>query len=396
MPVKVSCGSAWASATRRSPVTTSTSVPRQRGRHVVAELGLRGPPVGLDRDDASTWPGSASRRLGRSRSNSVTDGPAGLSAVPNRAMPTSVASVDPAPVWKVTASPSGSRSRRPSACRGPPRPGPSGARPSSSSNGLRRRPRSQLVPMVGGRSWGCRTGSPSGRSAGRSPGRSASAAATPARSATRSTSGGVDPGPLDAAARTRRRARTGPSPRTATSVPASSPANRSSKVRVDGVGEGDDAGHEPHADGHREERQHVAPEVGPQVAQRQLEHARHQAQARSRLLDPVEHRVRAGAGASRRRCARRPGTARGGRRRRPPGSWVTMTIVWRRSSTAGPHEREDLGAAAAVEVAGGLVREDDRRPADERPGHGHPLLLAAGQLGRPVAEAGARPTVSTT
>ena len=48
---------------------------------------------------------------------------------------------------------------------------------------------------------------------------------------------------------------------------------------------------------------------------------------------------------------------------------------------------EDLGAGAAVEVAGGLVGEDDLRPAGEGPGHGDALLLAAGELARAVLQA---------
>ena len=50
-------------------------------------------------------------------------------------------------------------------------------------------------------------------------------------------------------------------------------------------------------------------------------------------------------------------------------------------------ERHDLGAGVAVEVAGRLVGEDERRLGDERPGDGDALLLAAGQLGRLVVEA---------
>ena len=54
------------------------------------------------------------------------------------------------------------------------------------------------------------------------------------------------------------------------------------------------------------------------------------------------------------------------------------------------HEGEDLGAGAAVEVAGGLVGEDDLGPAGEGPGHGHALLLAAGELARAGASGGRR------
>ena len=49
-------------------------------------------------------------------------------------------------------------------------------------------------------------------------------------------------------------------------------------------------------------------------------------------------------------------------------------------------QREHLGAGAGVEVAGGLVGEDDRRPAGQRPGHRDPLLLTAGELVGPVVE----------
>ena len=49
-------------------------------------------------------------------------------------------------------------------------------------------------------------------------------------------------------------------------------------------------------------------------------------------------------------------------------------------------EREDLAAGARVEVAGRLVGEHDRRPRDERAGDRDALLLAAGELGRAVAE----------
>src|SRR3954452_16184138 len=47
-------------------------------------------------------------------------------------------------------------------------------------------------------------------------------------------------------------------------------------------------------------------------------------------------------------------------------------------------EVEDHPAGLAVEVAGRLVREDDARSVGERPGDGHPLLLPAGEPGRPA------------
>ena len=51
------------------------------------------------------------------------------------------------------------------------------------------------------------------------------------------------------------------------------------------------------------------------------------------------------------------------------------------------HERQDLGAGARVEVAGGLVGEHDLRLRREGAAHRHALLLTAGQLARAVLEA---------
>jgi hypothetical protein len=50
----------------------------------------------------------------------------------------------------------------------------------------------------------------------------------------------------------------------------------------------------------------------------------------------------------------------------------------------GGQQVHDLAAAGGVEVAGGLVGEEQRGPGDQRPGDRHPLLLAAGELGRAV------------
>ena len=44
----------------------------------------------------------------------------------------------------------------------------------------------------------------------------------------------------------------------------------------------------------------------------------------------------------------------------------------------------DLHAGARVQVAGGLVGEQHRGFGDDRPGDGHPLLLAAGEFARGV------------
>ena len=55
---------------------------------------------------------------------------------------------------------------------------------------------------------------------------------------------------------------------------------------------------------------------------------------------------------------------------------------------AAPQERQHLGARRAVQVAGGLVREDDRGLAGQCPGTGHALLLPAGQLATAGGRAG--------
>ena len=48
---------------------------------------------------------------------------------------------------------------------------------------------------------------------------------------------------------------------------------------------------------------------------------------------------------------------------------------------------QHVGGRRRVEVAGGLVGEDQRRLGHQCPGDGHPLLLAAGELARPVVRA---------
>ena len=52
-----------------------------------------------------------------------------------------------------------------------------------------------------------------------------------------------------------------------------------------------------------------------------------------------------------------------------------------------PQQREDLRAVGAVEVAGGLVGEDQRRPADQGTGDGDALAFAAGQFAGRMAGA---------
>ena len=62
-----------------------------------------------------------------------------------------------------------------------------------------------------------------------------------------------------------------------------------------------------------------------------------------------------------------------------------------RGETAGPDEFDqhvgDIRGGSGVEVAGRFVREQEFRLVGDRAGNGHPLLLAAGQFGRPVGPA---------
>ena len=64
-----------------------------------------------------------------------------------------------------------------------------------------------------------------------------------------------------------------------------------------------------------------------------------------------------------------------------------MTMVWSKSSTARRRKPRISAPARRVEVAGGLVAEDDLGPGGEGPGNGDPLLLSAGELARAVTEA---------
>ena len=64
-------------------------------------------------------------------------------------------------------------------------------------------------------------------------------------------------------------------------------------------------------------------------------------------------------------------------------SWVISTIV-RPASVEVVEQGEHVGGRRRVEVAGGLVGEDQRGLGDQRPGDGDALLLAAGQLAGPV------------
>ncbi len=91
-----------------SPVITSTSrspPPAANPARTASRTSACDHPSSATIAIVSTCPGCASSIWAVSLSNSVMAAPAGLSAVPNRAIPTSVASLTPAAVWNVVVSP---------------------------------------------------------------------------------------------------------------------------------------------------------------------------------------------------------------------------------------------------------------------------------------------------
>ena len=66
-------------------------------------------------------------------------------------------------------------------------------------------------------------------------------------------------------------------------------------------------------------------------------------------------------------------------------SWVAMTHGGAGAVDA-VEQAHDADRGGRVEVAGGLVGQEDQRPVHEGPGDRHPLLLAAGELVREVVD----------
>ena len=62
------------------------------------------------------------------------------------------------------------------------------------------------------------------------------------------------------------------------------------------------------------------------------------------------------------------------------GSWVISMQGGAVGARQLEQQVDDLPAGLAVEIAGRLVGQQQRGPADEGAGEGDPLLLAAGQL----------------
>ena len=79
-------------------------------------------------------------------------------------------------------------------------------------------------------------------------------------------------------------------------------------------------------------------------------------------------------------------------------SCVTITIVRFCCSVQGAEDLDDLLARLLVQVAGGLVGQQEAGPGDQRPGDGRPLHFAAGKLARAGAsgDAPGRPVSSSS
>ena len=74
---------------------------------------------------------------------------------------------------------------------------------------------------------------------------------------------------------------------------------------------------------------------------------------------------------------------------------TSTSVVWRRAIDV-EQQVDDVVAGAAVEIAGRLVGEQDRRIVGERAGDRHALLLAARQLRRIVMAAVRSPTSASS
>ena len=99
-----------------------------------------------------------------------------------------------------------------------------------------------------------------------------------------------------------------------------------------------------------------------------------------------------GVGTAPRSCPSSMKTTRWATRRAKPISWVTTIIVMPSRASVG-HDVEHLVDHLGVERRGGLVEQHDLGLHGERAGDGHPLLLAAREVGRIVVGlvAGCRP-----
>ena len=90
------------------------------------------------------------------------------------------------------------------------------------------------------------------------------------------------------------------------------------------------------------------------------------------------HAARAGRPARRRRSAKRAASS---------ALWVTSTRIVCSRCVQLEEQVGHRGGGGGVEVAGGLVAEQQPRPEHEGAGQGHPLPLAARELRRPMVEA---------
>ena len=152
---------------------------------------------------------------------------------------------------------------------------------------------------------------------------------------------------------------------------------------VDGVAEDERADHEPHPEDDRERG-----EDEPQLARQQVPDrlaSDHEGGPLRERLHVIEDRFRRG-------LLHPVHDAPVGQEQHPVGLAGGRRLVGDHDDRLAElvrrpaHEREQLGRRLGVELAGGLVGEDDVGAGGQRPRRGDPLLLAAGELGRPMAQ----------
>ena len=158
------------------------------------------------------------------------------------------------------------------------------------------------------------------------------------------------------------------------------------EVRLEGVAEHHRAGEEGDTEAHRDRCAGEAAGVGPQGGEDEAQHGQ------APIVLGVCRALRASSTRSGVGSSIAPGDPAVGQEHDPVGVPGGDRVVGDHDdglahrAHGGAEELEHLGAGGGVEVAGGLVGEDELGPGGQRPRHGDPLLLAAGELGRTMAQ----------
>ena len=149
---------------------------------------------------------------------------------------------------------------------------------------------------------------------------------------------------------------------------------------LDRVREHVGAGDHHHAEHDRQRGEDGAQLVRAQVSQRDRGHARRPPASSGRAPPRRWPSPRPG------RSCRPPARRRGRPSRRRAASWVTMTTVWPKSSTARRSSASTSSLDLESRLPVGSSANTHRGLRHQRPSHRDPLLLAAGELGGAVAE----------